>query len=302
MSANDLFARITGQIADAIAAGASTYHMPWHRWGNNLSQPVNAFSGRNYRGVNVLLLWAAAEQAGYATGRWATFRQWKEAGAQVRKGERGTSIFFWKAAAKADEEPDSDDAKPGRPRYIAKVYWLFNEAQVDGAEPAIPQPNLSAEERIAVADAFVASTGASISHGGDKACFVPSLDQIRMPEFEQFRSPEAFYAVVFHELIHWSGAKHRLDRDLTSRFDRASYAMEELVAELGSAFLSAQLGLAPEPRPDHAGYVASWLRVLEHDGRAILTASAKAQEAVDYLLELGATARGATTPQGKQAA
>ena len=291
MSATDLFARITRQIADAVAAGAETYQMPWHRWGEGLAQPVNAVSGRQYRGINVLLLWATAEREGFRSGRWATFQQWRAAGAKVRKGQRGTAIFFWKSHTHGDE----DEATGGtRPRYIAKIYWVFNEAQVDGAAPVSPCPSLSPAERIAVAEAFVTATGAEICHGGDQACFVPSTDQIRLPKFEQFRNPEAYYAVACHELIHWSGAKHRLARDLTGRFARESYALEELVAELGSAFLSAHLGLSVEPRPDHAGYVAAWLRVLNGDSRAILTASAKAQEAVDYLLGLSASSQDAS--------
>ena len=301
MSANDLFARITRQIADAVAAGAETYRMPWHRWGEDLAQPVNAVSGRHYRGINVLLLWATAEREGYRSGRWATFRQWTDAGAQVRKGQRGTAVFFWKSAADGDDDEATADTRP-RPRYIAKVYWVFNEAQVDGAEPISPQPSLSPAERIAVAEALVASIGAEICHGGDQACFVPSTDQIHLPKFEQFRDAEAYYAVACHELIHWSGAKQRLDRDLTGRFGREAYALEELVAELGSAFLSAHLGLSVEPRPDHSSYIASWLRVLQDDNRAILTASARAQEAVDYLLGLFASAQDADALSSKHAA
>ena len=301
MSANDLFARITRQIADAVAAGAETHKMPWHRWGEGLAQPVNAVSGRQYRGINVLLLWATAEREGFCSGRWATFRQWTAAGAQVRKGQRGTAIFFWKGPAEGDDD-EADGGARSRPRYIAKVYWVFNEAQVDGAEPVSPTPILSPAERIAVAEAFVASTGAEICHGGDQACFVPSTDQILLPKFEQFRDAEAYYSVVCHELIHWTGAKNRLARELTGRFGRESYAAEELIAELGSAFLSAHLGLAVEPRPDHAAYVASWLRVLQGDSRAILTASARAQEAVDYLLGLFATAQDADARSSKHAA
>ena len=300
MSATDLFARITRQIADAVAAGADTYQMPWHRWGEGLAQPVNAVSGRQYRGINVLLLWATAEREGYRSGRWATFKQWTDAGAQVRKGQRGTAIFFWKSPANSDDQEAATDGT--RPRYIAKVFWVFNEAQIDEAEPVSPRPSLSAAERIAVAEAFVTSTGAEICHGGDQACFIPSADQIRLPKFEQFRNAEAYYAVACHELIHWSGAKHRLARDLTSRFARESYAMEELVAELGSAFLSAHLGLSVEPRPDHASYIASWLRVLNGDSRAILTAATKAQEAVDYLLGLSESSQDADGQISRHAA
>lgn len=297
MSAHDLFARITRQIADAIAAGAETYTMPWHRWGEALAQPVNAVSGRQYRGINCLLLWAAAEQAGYRSGRWATFKQWSEAGAQVRKGERGTAIFFWRSAANDEDDREAADGdRRQSPRFISKAYWVFNLHQVDGAEESTLRPTLSPAERIAVADAFIASTGADIRHGGDCAAYVPSEDVIRMPRFEQFRDAAAYYGVLAHECVHWSGARHRLDRDLAGRFASAPYAMEELVAELGSAFIAGQLGIAIEPRRDHASYVGSWLKVLDGDPRAILTAASKAQQAVDYLFGLAEAATDGTAP------
>lgn len=288
MRSTELFERITRQIADAIAAGAGTYDMPWRRWGEGTAHPINAISGRAYRGINVILLWAAAEEAGYSSGRWATYKQWAETGAQVRKGERSTSILFWKSAANDDgRSNDSDDhASDGRPRFIARVYCVFNEAQVEGAALVAPRPATSADERIAAAETFMANTGANIAHGGDRAYYRPSTDQICLPYFEQFAAPAAYYAVLAHETVHWTGAKKRLDRDLQNRFGTEAYAMEELVAELGSAFLAARLGIAVEPRPDHAAYIGTWLKVLHDDPRAILTASGKAQQAVDYLESL----------------
>lgn len=160
---------------------------------------------------------------------------------------------------------------------------MFNEAQVDGAIPPPARPVLSPAERIAAADSFIAATGAQIRYGGDKACYIPLVDRIHMPRFEQFRDAAGFYSVLSHEVVHWSGATHRLNRDLQDRFGGCAYAMEELVAELSAAFIAAHLGLSVEPRPDHAQYIASWLRVLRNDRRAILLACAKAQQAVDYL-------------------
>lgn len=285
MRSTELFERITRQIADAIAAGAGTFDMPWHRWGEGTAQPINAISGRAYRGVNTILLWAAAEEAGYSSGRWATYKQWAETGGQVRKGEKSTMILFWKSAANDDgRSEDSDDhASDGRPRFIAKVYCVFNEAQVEGAALVAPRPATSADERITAAETFMANTGANIAHGGDRAYYRLSTDQICLPHFEQFIDPAAYYAVLAHETVHWTGAKKRLDRDLQNRFGTEAYGMEELVAELGSAFIAARLGIAVEPRPDHAAYISSWLKVLRDDPRAILTAAAKAQQAVDYL-------------------
>jgi antirestriction protein ArdC len=287
MRTSDLFEQVTQQIVTAIEAGAGDFTMPWHRWSENLAMPLNVSSGRAYRGIHTLLLWAASEGAGYSSCRWATYRQWAAAGAQVRKGEKATPIVFWKTASNDDQsdEEGGDERKPG-PRFIARVYCVFNADQVDGAEETRPRPRLTESERIAAAEDVISATGVQIRHGGDMACYVPNIDQIWLPKFEQFRDAASYYSVLAHECVHWTGAKHRLDRDLTGRFGDDGYAMEELIAELGSAFMAAHLGTSIEPRPDHASYIASWLRVLRGDTRAILTASAKAQQAVDYLIAL----------------
>ena len=281
-----LFERITRQIIDAIEAGAGEFKMPWHRWGEEIGQPVNAASGRAYRGFNTILLWSAAEKHGYSSGRWATYRQWSHSGAQVRKGEKSTPILFWRSAA-YDREGDDDRADLNRSRVVAKLYQLFNIEQVDGTELRVIRVALSSAQQIAAAEEFICDTGANIRHGGDRACYVPAIDQIWLPRFEQFRDARSYYSVLSHETVHWSGAKHRLDRNLEARFGTEAYAMEELVAELGAAFISSHLGLTVEPRRDHAVYISSWLDVLKRDTRAILTASARAQEAVDFLVGLG---------------
>ena len=138
-------------------------------------------------------------------------------------------------------------------------------------------------QRIDHAEAFFAALDADIRHGGNRACYVPALDQIRMPPFEAFRDPVAYYATLAHEAMHLTGHPSRCARDLSGRFGDESYAVEELVAELGAAFVCADLALTPEPRPDHAAYVASWLKVLRSDKRAIFTAAAKSQAAADWM-------------------
>lgn len=300
MRTSELFERITDRIVEAIEAGAEGFEMPWRRWGEATAQPINAFSRRPYRGINTLWLWATAELAGFSSGQWATYRQWEGAGATVQKGAKGCPILFWKTTANqphGDEREDGDDTAPasGRARFLARVYYVFNAEQVTGATSGRTKPVLSPAERVAAAEDFIAATGAQIRHGGDRACYVAKIDQIWLPHFEQFRNAESYYSVVAHEAVHWTGAKHRLNRDLSGRFGTDCYAMEELVAELGAAFVAAHLGLSVEPRPDHAAYIASWLRVLRGDSRAILTASAKAQEAVDYLISCSSaeTARNA---------
>lgn len=287
----DIYQRITDQIAAAIEAGAGEWRMPWHSGLDGVAPvlPVNAVSGKPYRGVNTIVLWATAQAEGYPSAVWATYRQWRELGAQVRKGERSSPVVFWNISDK-DEQSDADEGVEDgrRSRVFARGYAVFNAAQVDGYEPpALPDQSASRHdpeaERIGHAEAFFAALGAGIRHGGHRACYVPSLDQIRMPPFEAFRDPVAYYATLAHEATHMTGHPSRCARDLRGRFGEEAYAAEELIAELGAAFLCADLALASEPRPDHAAYVASWLKVLRGDKRAIFTAAAKAQAAADWM-------------------
>lgn len=281
----DIYQRITDQIAAAIEAGAGKWRMPWHFGADGAAPglPVNAATGKPYRGVNTVVLWATAQAEGYRSVIWATYRQWAELGAQVRKGERASPVVFWKISGKDEQEDVDDVADDGRrPLVLARGYSVFNAAQVDGyATPALPV--LPEAERIGHAEAFFAAIGADIRHGGNRACYAPSLDQIRMPPFEAFRDPIAYYATLTHEATHLTGHQSRCARDLRGRFGDEAYAAEELIAELGGAFVRADLALTPEPRPDHAAYVASWLKVLRGDKRAIFTAAAKAQAAADWM-------------------
>jgi antirestriction protein ArdC len=284
MNRGDIYSRITADIITAIEAGAGAFRMPWHHDGSNTSRPVNVASGKPYRGVNTLALWAAATRASYAGGLWGTYQQWSAKGAQVRRGEQGTTVVFWKIGTRqelrdSDQDTDHDDA---RHRVFARAYTVFNGAQVDGYMP----PELSAladVERIEGAERFCGHLGIQIQHGGDSAFYRPATDIVQMPEFRRFHDPASYYAVLLHECGHASGAKHRLDRDLSGRFGSESYAMEECVVELLSAMVCGDLALSVEPRPDHACYIASWLKVLRDDTRAIFTAASKAQQAADWM-------------------
>lgn len=208
--------------------------------------PVNALTKNGYNGVNVVSLWVAAEIRRYSAPVWATYRQWQELGAQVRKDEKSSLVIFYKEyETEADPQIQDDDGK----RRFARASYVFNAAQVDGFElPSAPQP-LGPIERIEAADRFVAATNARIEHGGDQAYYVPSSDHIQMPAEGLFcgsdtmSREEGYYATLVHELTHWSGAKHRLDRNLQTRFGEEAYAAEELVAEIGAAFLCAELGI-----------------------------------------------------------
>jgi antirestriction protein ArdC len=310
----NLYQSVTSQIIELIETSqASGRGLPWHRAGADIFLPVNATTGSRYQGINVVSLWASAEINRFTTGTWATYKQWQSIGAQVRKGESSTlGVFYKKYVPNRKSEPaaaeklsgrfenrgdensgrdDSEDRDPGekpRPRWFARAVRVFNADQVDGYEPeALPEESLVG--RIERAEAFVEATSATIGHGGGRAYYNPSGDYIQMPGEVRFRdtetstATEGYYATLFHELTHWSGHKGRCDRDLTGRFGDASYAMEELVAELGAAFLCAELGISVQPREDHAGYIAHWLEVMREDAAAIFTAAAKASEAARYL-------------------
>jgi antirestriction protein ArdC len=284
----DVHRAITETIAEAIERGAGEFVMPWHRTGPGIVRPVNAATGVSYRGVNVVALWAEATLAGYGSGQWASFRQWQKLGASVRKGEHGTTIVFYK---KFDVELNSDDEDERGQRLVARASRVFNVDQVVGwAPPEKTAP--SPAEVLPELEATVKATKAEIVEGGDRAYYHRTGDRIHIPSRSRFcGSPtstptESFYATLLHELTHWTGAAHRLNRTFGERFGDDAYAFEELVAELGAAFLCGDLGIANDPRPDHAAYVANWLEVLKRDRRAIFAAARSASLAAEYLTGL----------------
>jgi len=280
----NLYQTVTDQILDALNSGPGSFQMPWHATGRAASLPLNASTDAPYRGVNVLSLWIAAMQHGYPSGRWASYRQWAHLKAQVRKGERGTLIVFYKPVPPKDGEEEN-----ASPRYVLKSSHVFNAAQVEGWSPA----EVSSDPKFdphAQAEAFVGATGARVRFGFQHAVYRRDLDDIEMPSPAWFTgsststSLEAYYATLLHELTHWSGAPHRLGREFGKRYGDNAYAFEELVAELGAAFLCAELGIANVPRPDHAAYLGAWIKVLGGDNRAIFKAATLAQQAVEYLV------------------
>jgi antirestriction protein ArdC len=278
----DIHQHLTDRIVSAIEAGAGEWQMPWHR-GSGGRHPVNIASGNKYRGVNVLGLWVDAQVNGYGSHLWGTYRQWAERGATVRKGQKASYVVFYKEIEVDTAEGEENDSNR---RLIARATPVFNADQVDGFQDVVA---VSPVEEVQGVDAFIAATGAVIVHGGNRACFVPKLDEIHMPERASFtgsntsNATEAYYSTVLHELTHWTAPAHRCDRDLSGRFGSEAYAMEELVAELGAAFLCAELGITVEPRADHAQYLAHWLKVLKADKRAVFTAASNAAEAVSFL-------------------
>ena len=278
----DIYTRITAEIVAAIESGAGQWTMPWHHDGSAISRPTNVESERRYRGVNVIALWIAARAAGYANGVWGTYRQWLGLGAQVRKGERGTTVVLWKQIASTNDADEGDDEDTARRRLLARAFTVFNVAQVDGYEPK-PVASLPEAERFAQADTFIGALKIPVTFGAYDAHYRIDLDHIFMPTFEVFHDATGYYGTLIHECAHGSGAKHRLDRNFNERFGRDALAIEEATAELTASFVLADLGIAHHPRPDHAAYVASWLRVLKDDPRAIFTAASKAQAAADWM-------------------
>lgn len=275
--------RVTESIVAAIEEGAGKFQMPWHQQAIGLT---NIASGKAYRGVNVLTLWAVAMNRGYSGGAWGTFKQWKQREQFVRKGEKGAPIVFYKIFETTDMETGED-----KKQIFARGSTVFHSSQINGYEDEAPQA-LAGDpiERIERAEGYAVATGASIEHGGQSACYIPSLDLVRMPQIGLFYGTdtipavESYYATLLHELTHWTGHKSRCARELGQ--GRATYAFEELVAELGSAFLCAELGLSPAVREDHAAYIAEWLKCLKKDSRAIFRAASLATKAVDYLNSL----------------
>ena len=281
-----IYETITDKILAAIESGPGDPVMPWQRSGARPVLPVNAATRQAYRGVNILSLWVTALEHGYASGEFATFKQWHAKGAKVRKGEKASPIVFYRQIDMLDENAANDD-EPQK-LFVARGYWVFAAEQVDGyvAIQAVP-PNPIA--RRVVADAYFAATGARIIIGGAQACYRPSTDTIHMPDEARFidsdgRSrSDAFYAVLGHEVCHFSGAPNRLARNFVKRFGDDAYCFEEACAEICAAFLCARLGIAAEPHSDHARYIHHWLSAMRANPRALFAAAAKAQEAVAYL-------------------
>ncbi len=286
----DVYAHITDRIVADLERGVRPWVRPWSvtNAAGRITRPLR-HNGIPYQGINLVLLWSEAVARRFASSTWMTFKQSLELGGHIRKGESGTMVVYANKVTKTETDDNGDDVERTVP--FLRAYTVFCVDQIDGLpeqyyKSATPVPATPPAQRIAHADAFFANTGATIRHGGDKAYFAPSLDVIQMPPFESFRDAESYTATLAHECVHWTAPAHRVNRDL-SRYskDRSERAREELIAELGACFLSADLGIVPElePRADHASYLASWLEVLSNDKRFIFSAAAHAQRAVTYL-------------------
>ena len=279
MNTNDLREEITNKVISLMEEHGSDWTKPWLV---NSGMPINVVSRNEYHGINIMML--AMSQM--PTNEWGTYKQWKEKDAQVMKGEKGTHIIFYKSLTKESAiEGGKDIVIP-----MMRNYTVFNSSQVEGYEIETPEPK-GLGEKMDDVEEFIGNSGANIIDGA-MAYYSPSDDKIRIPDVEYFFGTstsseiECYYSTLLHELTHWTGASHRLDRDLKNKNGSKDYAKEELVAELGATFLGIQLGIHNEPRVDHAQYLNAWMKVLKDDTTAIFKASTMASKAVDYLNEL----------------
>ena len=283
----DIYTRITDKIVAELERGVRPWMKPWNaeHAAGRITKPLR-HNGQAYNGINIIMLWHAAMACDYSAPIWMTYRQACELGGQVRKGEKGELVVYANTITRTEQDADTgEDTEQIIP--FMKGYSVFNVEQIEDLPShyyQLPEPVLDPVQRIEHAESFFAATGAKISHGGNRAYYSVGADRIQMPSFEIFRDAQSYYATLAHECTHWTRHPSRLDRNFgREKWGDDGYAREELVAELGSAFIAADLELALEPRDDHAAYIESWLQVLKSDKRAIFSAAAHAQRAADHL-------------------
>lgn len=288
---------ITDRIVALMERGTEAWKKTW-KAAAAAGMPCNASTGAPYRGVNILILWAQCQEAGFKSNRWMTYKQAQAAGAQVRKGEKSVTCVYFEMMKRKEPQEGEAEFFP-----MAKAFHLFNLDQIDNlpedlkepTETDMTPPPFSHDE---YAEQFIEATGAQIEHHGSRAFYRPSTDTIVLPEREAFISPANYYATACHELTHWTGHTSRLDRDFSKsrRFGDEHYAFEELIAELGSAYLAGHFGFIDGTVENHASYLASWIKVLKNDKSAIFTAAKHASAAYEFLTGLADPA----TEQGEE--
>ncbi|MEO1199931.1 MAG: zincin-like metallopeptidase domain-containing protein, partial [Pseudomonadota bacterium] len=286
----DIYTKITDRIIADLEAGVRPWVKPWqaeHAAGR-ITRPLR-HNGQPYAGINILTLWSSAVAQGFAAPIWMTYRQAQELGGQVCRGESGSPVVYANTLTRTETDTDTGEEREEQIPYM-KGYTVFNVEQIEGLPDHYygrPEPRFDGPQRIDHAEAFFIATGAEILTGGSQASYSVVIDRIRMPLIEALRDAESYYATLAHEVTHWTRHPSRLDREFgRKRWGDEGYAMEELVAELGAAFLCADLELALDVREDHAAYIGHWLEVLKNDKRAIFTAAANAQRAADFLHQL----------------
>jgi antirestriction protein ArdC len=282
----DIYQTVTDTIIAALEAGTRPWVKPWKDGAYNGGVELRA-SGEAYRGINQVILGMSSWASGYTSPYWMTYKQAAALGGNVRKGEKGTHVVYFGAAVDKKHTPQAGEDQ--RTFTFAKSYCVFNASQCDGLPsrfnaPSTPAPSQAWPELLHVEGVLQAS-GVPIQNGGNKAFYIPSMHRIQLPETDQFPGAPEYYGTALHELTHATGHTSILNRNLSGRFGSAAYAAEELIAEMGAAFLCAALGVSPTVREDHASYIASWLKVMREDKRAVFKAATEAQKAADWVLK-----------------
>ncbi len=276
----DLYQEITDKIIVSLEQGVRPWKCPWDqsRYGGFEGIPYNLKTGFGYRGINIPILWATQQEKGYQSNAWLSYKQVEGLGGNVRKGEKSTTVVYWNFVNV--EEGDKEKRVP-----FLKWYNVFNMDQCDGIESKPVVKREQTWEDIQRIEGIVQANHVDLRFEsmGIRACYSPTFDFINMPKKERFNTSGDFYCTLFHEMTHWTGHHSRLERDFKGRFGDESYAFEELIAEMGSAFLFADLGL--EGNVQHDSYIASWLRVLKNDKKAIFKAATEASKAHQYILK-----------------
>ncbi len=281
----NLYDEVTARIVADLENGRVPWVQPWGAATCGPALPRNALTARQYSGVNVLILWGAVIAGGWPSQSWLTFKQAESAGGRVVKGERGTTVVyadrFVPDAEKTRARETGDDAKAVP---FLKRFTVFNVAQCEGLREGLaPDPvPLPEREVVPVAESVIAASGVDFRIGGGQAFYAPAFDYVQVPPQPAFFEQINYYRTALHELTHATGHRSRLNRDQSHGFGSKDYAREELIAEMGSAFLCAALGIVPTVR--HADYLAAWLDVMRADNRAIFRAASAASKAADWLL------------------
>ena len=282
----DHYQEVTDRIIAALEAGTPPWRRPWDPdKAGGPAMPRNATTGQRYRGINVLMLGMSALAFSSGDPRWATYKQAEDRGWQVRKGERGTTGYFFKRLELRDDtKPDADEDAVRRIPLL-RAFSLFHASQFEGIPDYVPPTVEEAPWRAPeAAEIIVANSGAVVRFGGDRAFYSPATDHIQLPPRSAFATTQGFCGVLLHETCHWSGGSNRLNRDLRNSFGSHDYAREELRAEIATVMICAETGIADCDFSNNAAYIESWLAKLRSDRKEIFRAAADAQRIVDYLL------------------
>lgn len=282
----NLYQQITDRIIAELEAGRVPWVQPWGTAHAAVGMPHNAVSNRQYSGINILTLWNAVVERGFRTHAFLTFRQAIALGGSVRHGERGIGVIYTRRLVPREERrrADVEGREPSGGIPFLKWFTVFSVDQCDGLPAHIAEPPPPIPEGLILpqVEELITATGVDFRVGGPSAYYSPSHDYVQVPRPDAFHDPINWHRTACHELTHWSGGRTRLDRDQTGFFGSTSYGKEELVAEMGAAFVCAALGITPTVR--HADYIGSWLEIIREDSRAILRAASAASKAADYLL------------------